>query len=76
MSLKPKRAPTTEFLCTVMGIAIGFMLMPAKVNFKATDFNVLVDVLWIIGGATAGALGGTIIAWIDRRIVQGEEDLA
>jgi hypothetical protein len=71
MSWKPKRAPTTEFLCTVMGIAIGFMLMPAKVNFQPTDFNVFMDMLWIIGGATAGALVGVVVAWIDRRIASG-----
>ena len=71
MSWKPKRAPTTESLCTVMGIAIGFLLMPTKVNYQPTDFKFLMGMLWIIGGATAGALIGTIIAWIDRRIATG-----
>jgi hypothetical protein len=54
-----------------MGIVIGFMLMPAKVNYRPTDFNVFLDMLWIIGGAAAGALVGTIVAWSDRRIVRG-----
>jgi hypothetical protein len=54
-----------------MGIVIGFMLMPAKVNYLPTDFNVFLDMLWIIGGAAAGALVGTIVAWCDRRIVRG-----
>ena len=54
-----------------MGIAVGFLLMPAKVNYRPTDFSVFMDMLWMIGGATAGASGGTMIAWIDRRIASG-----
>ncbi len=71
MSWKPKRAPSTEFLCALMGIIMGFLLMPAKANYRPTDLNVFMDMLWIIGGAAAGALSGTLIAWIDRRIVSG-----
>jgi len=67
---KPNRAPSTEFLCALIGMIIGAVFMPAKVNYRPTnDLRDYMDGLWIIGGAIAGALVGTMVAWADRRIV-------
>jgi hypothetical protein len=49
---------------------IGALFTPSKENYRPTnDFRDFGDLLWIIGGAVAGALVGAIIAWADRRIV-------
>jgi hypothetical protein len=70
MSWKPKRSPSADFLGALMGMIIGFLFLPAKMNYRPTyDFRDFMDLLWIVGGGAAGALVGTIIASIDRRMV-------
>ncbi len=68
------RAPSQEFLCTLLGIALGVFFTPAKVNYRPTyDLRDFTDVIWIIGGAIAGALVGVIVTWADRRSVRKRE---
>jgi hypothetical protein len=67
-----RRAPSTEFLCALMGTVIGALYMVPIVNFRLTnDFRDFIDLFWIIGGTGAGALVGAIVAWADRRTVRG-----
>jgi hypothetical protein len=70
-SIALQRAPSAEFLCTLIGMIIaGVLFTPAKENDRPTnDLRDLGDLLCIIGGAVARALVGAIIAWADRRIV-------
>jgi hypothetical protein len=54
----------------LIGAIIGLVLLPAKINCRPTnDFVDFVDVSWLIAGAAAGAQVGTIIGWLDRRIL-------
>ena len=67
-----RRAPSSEFLCTLMGMILGALFSPVKINYRPTnDFRDFEDLFWIIGGAGVGALVGSIVAWADRRIVNG-----
>ncbi len=67
---KSRVAPSTAFLCALIGAIIGFLLLPAKNTYRPTnDFRDFMDLLWVIGGAATGALVGSIIGWLDRRIV-------
>jgi hypothetical protein len=65
---KSKRGPTGAFLGTLLGSAIGFLLIPAHVNWRASDAEVLAEMLWIIGGAGIGGIFGASIAWLGRRV--------
>jgi hypothetical protein len=69
------RAPSTEFVCTLIGMAFGALVItPADVNYRPTfDLRDFADLLWIIGGTVAGALVGVIVARADRRIVRKRE---
>jgi hypothetical protein len=63
----PKKAPTTEFLCALIGIVMGFAFMPAHQNgYANNDFR---DLFSVIEGCAAGAVVGTVVAWADRRIM-------
>lgn len=65
-----RRAPSTEYLCALIGMAFAFLLMPARTNDRPTnDLRDYLGLLWIVGGAVGGAVLGTIVAWADRRIV-------
>jgi hypothetical protein len=65
-----RRAPSTAFLCALIGLIIGFLLLPAKLNYRPTnDFIDFMDLSWLIGRAAVGALVGTIIGWLDGRIL-------
>jgi hypothetical protein len=67
---KPKRAPSTEFLCALIGMIMGFLLLPVEqIRYPADGFIDLIGLLRIIGGAVAGASVGAIIGWADRRII-------
>ncbi len=67
-----RRAPSPEFLCTLMGMILGALFSPVKINYRPTnDLRDFEDLFWIIGGAGIGALVGAIAAWADRRIVGG-----
>jgi len=65
---KSKRAPSGAFLGALLGSAIGFLLIPAHVNWRASDAEVLTEMLWIMGGAGIGGVFGASIAWLDRRV--------
>lgn len=69
------RAPSTEYVCTLIGMAFGAsVITPAAVNYRPTfDVRDFADLLWIIGGGVAGFLVGVIVAWADRRIVRRRE---
>jgi hypothetical protein len=70
MSWKPKRSPSKDFLGALLGMITGFLFLPAEQNYRPTyDFRDFMDLLWIVGGGAAGALVGTIIAFVDRRMV-------
>jgi len=43
------------------------MFMPAHPRFYPSDFDVLLDMLWIIGSAAIGGMTGASIARITRR---------
>jgi hypothetical protein len=66
-----RRAPSTEFLCALMGMIVGAMFTPDQINnYRPTnDFRDFMLLFCILGGAVTGALVGTIVAWADRRIV-------
>ncbi len=64
----PKQAPSTAFLCTLIGIFFGFLLMPWPLYRSPSDFDVCIDFVWIIGGAVVGGVIGAIVECIDRRI--------
>jgi hypothetical protein len=67
-----RRAPSTEFLCALIGIIVSLLFMPAPENRHSTvDFGCFVDLSWLIGYAAAGALVGAVVARADRRIVRG-----
>jgi hypothetical protein len=70
-SVANRRAPSTDYLCTLIGMIIGGALFtPARENYRPTNnFRDYGDLLWIIGGAVAGALVGALIACADRSIV-------
>lgn len=75
MSWKPKRAPSTEFVCALLGIIMVALLLPAddmqgsaQRSPLLSDYNVFMYMMRITGGAALGALAGAIIAWADRRI--------
>jgi hypothetical protein len=72
---KSQKAPSTEFLRTLIGMFLGGVLLtPAKVNVRPTnDFRDFADILGIIGGATAGAVVGAVVAWADRRMVSRQQ---
>ncbi len=71
--LLQRRAPTTEFFCTLIGIFIGALLMPIQ-NYRPTmDLRDFEGLLWVIGGAGIGALIGAAVAWLDRRIAMWAE---
>jgi len=65
---KSKRGPTGAFLGALLGSAIGFLFIPAHVNWRASDADVLTEMLWIMGGAGIGGIFGASIAWLDRRV--------
>jgi hypothetical protein len=72
--LVQRQAPTTEFLCALMGIAVGALgIMPVQ-NYRPTnDLRDFDGLFWVILGAGIGALVGAAIAWVDRRIVAWEQ---
>jgi hypothetical protein len=68
------RAPSTEYVCTLIGMAFGAFFTPAVANYRPTfDLRDFADLLWIIGGAVAGVFVGVIVAWAERRIVRRRE---
>jgi len=65
-----RRAPSTVFLCVLMGMIVGALFMPALVNYRPTfDLRDFAQLVWIIGGAFTGALVGMVVVWADRRFV-------
>ncbi len=64
----PSRAPSTEFLCALIGMFFSYWAIPAKVNHQPSYFDFLSDMIGIIGGAAMGTLVGMCIARVDRRI--------
>ncbi len=64
----PTRAPSTEFLCALIGMFFGCWAIPARVNRQPSYFDFLSDMIGIIGGAAIGALVGMCIARADRHI--------
>jgi hypothetical protein len=67
--LLQRRAPTTEFLCALIGLALGYLFLPIPLNVRPTfDVRDFAEVFRIIGGAVIGALVGAVIARADRRI--------
>ncbi len=68
-SLLQRRAPTTEFLCTLIGVFVGVLLIMPIQNYRPTmDLRDFEGLFWVIGGAGIGALVGAVVAWADRRI--------
>ncbi len=68
MRKKPRRIASTERVCALLGMAIGFLYMPAEQNYRPTfDFRDFKELPWIVGGAAIGALTGMILAWAERR---------
>jgi hypothetical protein len=65
---KSKRGPRGAFLGALLGSACGFLLMPAHVNWRATDADVLSEMFCIMGGAGIGGILGATIGWLDRRV--------
>jgi hypothetical protein len=67
--LVQRRAPTTAFLCTLIGIFVGALLIMPVQNCRPTmDLRDFEGLFWVIGGAGTGALVGAVVAWADRRI--------
>jgi hypothetical protein len=64
---KARKGPGGAFLGALFGIAVGYLLMPARVNWRASDEEVFAEMLWIMGSAAIGGLVGAFIAWLDRR---------
>ncbi len=70
MSWKPKRAPSTQFLCVVIGMIIGVLSIPNPIIYRPTfTWSDYYGLLWVFGGAVIGALVGTIVTLADKRIV-------
>jgi hypothetical protein len=67
--LLQRRAPTTEFFCTLVGIFVGALrIMPVE-NYRPTmDLRDFEGLLWVVVGAGVGALIGAAVASVDRRI--------
>jgi hypothetical protein len=65
---KLKKGTSGAFLGALLGGAVGFLLMPAHANWRASDAEVLTEMLWIMGGAGIGGILGASIAWLDRRV--------
>ena len=67
---KPNRAPSTQFLCVVIGMIIAGWSSPAPINVRTSfDWRDYFSLRWIFGGAVTGALVGTIITLADKRTV-------
>jgi H+/Cl- antiporter ClcA len=68
MGEKRNRAVSAEFVCTLIGIGVGLLVIPPVQNFRPTfgleDFR---DLLWVIGGGFTGALVGMIITRVNSR---------
>jgi hypothetical protein len=68
----PKKGPSTEFSCTLIGIVMGLVSMPNPENSHWThEFSFFGDLIWISGCASLGALVGAVGARTDRWIVTG-----
>jgi hypothetical protein len=63
---KRQRGLSGAFLGALLGSGIGFLLMPPHVNWRATDADVLTEMLWIMGGAGIGGILGSAFGWLDR----------
>jgi len=66
MSLRSPRGPSGAFVGALFGLLVC-MFMPAHPRFYPSDFDVLLDMLWIIGSAAIGGMTGASIARITRR---------
>jgi hypothetical protein len=67
--LLQRRAPTTVFLCTLIGILVGSLAIMPVQNYRPTmDLRDFEGLFWVIGGAGIGALIGAAVTWADRRI--------
>ena len=67
--LLQRRAPTTEFLCTLIGVFVGALLIMPVQNYRPTmDLRDFEGLFWVIGAAGIGALVGAVVARADRRI--------
>lgn len=64
---KSRKGSSGAFVGALLGSAIGFLFIPAHVNWHASDSDVLAEMLWIMGGAGIGGIFGAIIAWLERR---------
>jgi hypothetical protein len=63
---KRQRGPSGAFVGALLGSGIGFLLMPPHVNWRATDADVLTEMLWIMGGAGIGGILGAAYHVIRR----------
>lgn len=68
MREKPGRIASTEFVCALIGMVLGFLFMPAEQNDRPTfDFRDFKELPWIVGGGAIGALTAMILGWAERR---------
>lgn len=69
MGEKRHRTVSAEFVCTLLGFGVGFLVMPPVQNFRPTfGLNDFKDLFWVLGGGAAGALVGMIITRFNRRL--------